>query len=169
MFDSCYPHKLLRSYKDYNSESIKTYVYQVKSSRTQIEYFVNLEEFPFDVFAIKFHLKSDNKAKEKYKMKSNANEAKTIFRTCVNILIEHHKLNRMSTYVVVGSNSLEELSIENTQRYRIYKYMLTNFICHVEFEHFKFEKQSIYLVLNRNHPDRQSVQDTVQHYMERLL
>lgn len=156
MFDSSYPYKFRMNQQPSQGEdfdSCKVYWFENKNGT---RYVVNLEQYSGELYALKFHLYRDLKNKKRYSVITNEGRPQTILRTCLDILIEHHKENPFASYIIFGiAGENEEQSL--TRRYLIYKRILQNLISPVEFEHRCAESYSAYLLLNRNYFGKQEL------------
>lgn len=119
--------------------------------RNNYQYMVIVEEYDYNFFAIKFHLKKDRDNKKKYEILTNYNDAPRVIRTCVDIMIALYNKNPYCSFGFKGSNSDSELPA-NTKRFRIYKQVMEYFFSLEKFFHF-YDKNSIaYLLLNKDNP-----------------
>lgn len=156
MFDSSYPYTFRLNQKPSLGEdfdSCKVYWFE---NKTGTRYVVNLEQYFGDLYALKFHLYQDLKNKKRYSVITKEGRPQPILRTCLDILIEHHKANPFASYIIFGIAGENEQQLA-TRRYKLYKRILENLISPVEFEHRCAESYSAYLLLNRNYSDKQEL------------
>jgi hypothetical protein len=156
MFDSSYLFKFRINQKPGIGEEFETCLVYWFENSSGVRYVVNLEQYFGDLFALKFHRYKDLKSKKKFTVVTGEGRPQQILRTCLNILIEHHKSNPFASYIIFGiAGENEERTL--TRRFRIYKRILENMISPVEFEHRIAEMYSAYLLLNRNYSNKQEL------------
>jgi len=63
---------------------LKEHIYTFTTSK-RAHYIVNVEEYRFDVYVVKFHLKSHSNSKWKYNLLTSQHDARRIIYTCVDI------------------------------------------------------------------------------------
>lgn len=142
------------------------YIYSFKSTKTNKDYIVRIEDLDKNAFALKYFLKESAKNKNRYKILTKLNEPFQVFRTCIDIMIDFLKNNKKASFIVVGEASTNEEKT-NTQRYRIYEYMFKNFFSVIHFEHYNLVKHSIYVLLNReNKESLQHIENLIQNFIK---
>ncbi len=150
MFDSSYPFQ----YKRYSNITEESHPYQrhvyIFTGRKGHTYQVHLEEYSYELFALKFHVALDEEISEhKYEQLTHLYEVAPVLRTCLNILLSVRVERPLASFGFVGAPLPEETEKKNTKRYRLYRKIMANFFSPVHFNHFIHEDQSTYLLLNK--------------------
>lgn len=136
--------------KNHGQPWIKEHLYTFKGKKDS-QYMVIVEEYDFDFYAIKFHLKKDRNNKKKYEELTGYNDATRVIRTCVDIMIDLYKKNPYCSFGFKGSNSENE-SVFNTKRFRIYRQVMEYFFSLEKFFHFYDISSSSYMLINKDNP-----------------
>ena len=114
------------------------------------QYIVNVEEYPYEVFILKFHLKNHTSSPNKYKLLTQINDPFRVLSTCLNIL--HWFFTEKAPYGnfgFIGENLIGE-GKSDTKRFRIYRQIMADKFSIVEFQHFISKKHSMYMMVSRN-------------------
>jgi hypothetical protein len=113
------------------------------------QYIVNVEEYPNDVFVIKFHLKSHTRSDKKYSLTTNLNDMGRVVATCLTIMMWFlTEKNPKASFGFVGANSIDEKG--TSKRFKIYERLMSNVFSPLKFAHYTFLKSNAYLLLNRD-------------------
>jgi hypothetical protein len=111
-------------------------------------YIVNVEEYPNDIYVIKFHLKSHSLSDEKYSLTTGFNDMGRIVATCLNIMVWFlNTRNEKASFGFIGASSKDEKGI--SKRFKIYAHLMKNVFTPLKFVHYQFEAKNAYLLLNR--------------------
>lgn len=135
---------------------LRVNIYSFVSTKTNKKYIVRLEDWNDDLFAVKFYLDRDKKNKNKYTVLTGYNEATTVLRTVLNIMIEfssNRRKNGICTHFVVVGTGITNDFENNTKRFRIYSKLLQNLISPLYYIHYEFVEKSIYFLCDRNNLD----------------
>ncbi len=111
-------------------------------------YIVNVQEFEYHVYIIKFHLKDHRHSENKYNLQTDYHDATRVITTCIEIMLYFYRKFPLASFGFIGANSVGE-SKKNTKRYRIYRRLMENFFSPIHFSHHYYEDGSAYLLLNR--------------------
>ena len=148
MFDSPYHYEFRMNKKpDLSDKFIKRGIYSFKDSDNKA-YLVYVEEYDYQVFIVKFHLKSHSDSDNKYNLLTSSGYPSRVIATCVKIMLDHHSENHFSSYGFIGSNLIGEPK-SNTKRFRIYKSVMLALFSPQSFDHKFNENGSAYLLLNK--------------------
>ena len=123
-------------------------LYRFTSIKSGLDYFVRVEEYPFNMYAVKFYLKNHRLSDKKYQLLTNTFEVRTIINTCINIMLSVFERNSSASFGFIGSNSDGE-SIANTKRYRVYSRIIATYFSDTYFMHVENVDKSVYLLINR--------------------
>ena len=122
-------------------------VYRFKTRFNRV-YFIIVEIFEMNIYAIKFHLRIHKDLPNKYKIEINDGDAFRIFSTCIKMAEIILKSNPEASFGFIGQNSDGE-STHLTQRYRIYNQLAKRYFDPKKFNHHKDEINSIYFLENK--------------------
>lgn len=132
----------------------------------RLKYIIRLELHEHDVFTLKYYVARDRKRDDKYSKLTNNSHAQRIFVTCVSLLpqILHEYPNasfafNASRTIDIRNNKAE--SLNENQRFRIYRAVVFHFIGDKTFEHYSFEEVSSYLLVNRKHNNTDMMKDLI--------
>lgn len=131
-------------------------LYTFKSEKSNLYYWVWVECYDYDIYAIKFHLKAHRLSKNKYKLMTHTFEPRVIVQTCMNIMLSIYQENDHASFGFIGSNSEGE-NTSMTRRFRFYRAIMATSFSDKYFEHIELPEKSTYLMVNKvelaNDPD----------------
>ena len=121
-------------------------------------YLVQAERYQYDIFAIKFYPKSFEDSPNRYKKLTHKGNAPTIFRTCLNIMVDLVKRFPEASLGFIGEELVGE-GKNQTKRFRIYKKLMENFFSPVHFHHKFYLDYSAYLLINKLSHSEDSIKE----------
>ncbi len=124
-------------------------IYHFKSKKSKLTYIVRVEHFDYDVYAVKFYLKNHSLSPDKYRLMTNTNEPRRVINTCINIMIDIWQHNGLASFGFVGANGMNEASLGNTKRYRVYSRIVATYFSSKHYLHKEDVYKSTYLLVNR--------------------
>ena len=124
-------------------------LYTFKSSKSHQWYWVWVEVYEHDMYAVKFHLKAHRDSKNKYNLMTGLNEARPVINTCISIMQEIGSVNPRSSFGFIGAN-MEDEPYYFTKRFRIYSRMMATYFGENEFEHYMMLSKSAYLMIRKS-------------------
>lgn len=137
-------------------------LYSFKSSKSHQWYWVWVEVYERDFYAVKFHLKAHRNSPLKYSLMTGLNEARPVINTCIAIMQEISSINPRASFGFIGANMQDESDV-NTKRFRVYRRFMATYFTEKSFEHFFNIKKSSYLLICKReldaHPDMLSELD----------
>ncbi|GGH82197.1 hypothetical protein HNQ91_005744 [Filimonas zeae] len=157
-----YPLKFIqRDWCRDSSDHISTYIYKFYSPITTYHYIVRAEYHKHDVFAIKFYCKKDRKSEYKYSKIVNRGDLGNIIMSCAKVIPLLLGDYPRASFSFAASRSIDSSNntIEDapdTQRFRMYKYMIPIKFGFRTFNHIAYDIISSYLLHNRNSESNQS-------------
>ena len=115
---------------------------------------MNVEEYPNNVYVVKFHLKNHSHSKWKYCTLVNVGgaTARKIIYTCVDIGYHIHSKNELASFGFLGNPTKQEVHekhFSKTKRFRVYDKYARFFFSPENYDHVLDEEKSIYLLLNK--------------------
>ena len=155
MFDTFYSFRYVNSSsKNIKGQFVKEHKLTFCCNRGH-QYIVNVEQYEYHLFAIKFYLKAHRFSQNKYKLLTNHHNIPPIIRTCVEIMLYFLKHNPYASFCFVGENSFEE-SVAETKRFKVYKRVMENHFSPLSFWHLIDTNRSFYLLQNKlsNTPEK---------------
>lgn len=112
-------------------------------------YIVLVEQYKYDVFAVKFYPKKWRNSKNKYRLLTRTYEPRRIINTCINIMLSIYDKNKNASFGFVGANRIDE-SIKETKRYKVYSTIIATYFSDQLFYHKENKDKSAYLLINNN-------------------
>lgn len=165
MFDKSYTYHYHGYKKDVHGEAwLKEHKFSFDCRLNQ-RYIVNVEEYPYDMYVPKFHLKAHTDSDQKYQLLTGFNDASRVISTCIRVMLSFHKENPAASFGFVGINLVNE-SKETTKRFRVYRQLMINLFSPIKFSHFEYEQESAYIILNKQ---RQSEEENLLEKIEALF
>lgn len=131
-------------------------LYAFKSPKSHQWYWVWVEVYMRDFYAVKFHLKAHRNSPNKYNLMTGLNEARPVINTCIAIMQEIGHINPRASFGFIGANMQDESDV-NTKRFRVYRRLMATYFTEQSFEHYFNIKKSSYLLICKSeleaHPD----------------
>lgn len=152
MFDKGYDYRKVQVDKPKSRDVFLIKHIFVFVSEHHKKYIVWLEEYPYNIFIIKFHLKCHNKADDKYSRLTNFGDATKVLRTCIDIMVEMYKSNPYSSFGFMGANMVNE-DIPENKRYRVYRAIMKNFFPTKNFWHNQNIHKNLYFLINKDNSE----------------
>lgn len=131
-----------------------TYIYKFYSPVTAYHYIVRAEYHRGNVFAIKFYCKKDRKSEFKYSKIVNRGDLGNVIMSCAKVIPLLLKKHPRVSFCFAASRSIDKNNntIEDyaqTQRFRLYQYMIPIKFGVLTFGHFAYDVVSSYLLYNK--------------------
>lgn len=131
-------------------------LYTFRSSKSHQWYWVWVEVYDRDFYAIKFHLKSHRDSRNKYNVMTGLNEARPVIMTCISIMQEIANINPHASFGFIGANMADE-SVYYTKRFQVYSRIMATYFSKEVFKHYMIISKSTYLMVRKSeldmHPD----------------
>jgi len=146
---SYYPYRFVQKVDDHFSPNhfLKhKLLYTFKSSKSHQWYWVWVEVYESNFYAVKFHLKAHRHSSEKYNLLTGLNEARPVINTCIMIMQDIYWANSHASFGFIGANMQDEPTV-NTKRFRVYRRFMATYFEEKNFEHFFNIKKSTYLMI----------------------
>lgn len=147
MLQSAYPFYFIQSDKGDSKGLLHVLLYRFKSTKSNLVYIVRVEEYEYNIYAVKFYQKSHSLSKNKYRIMTNTNEPRRIINTCVNIMLTVYQKNEKASFGFVGANGFDE-DISYTKRYRVYSRIIATYFSDEHFYHKENIEKSAYMLIN---------------------
>lgn len=136
------------------SKHLFTLIYKFYSPVTRYHYIIQVAEHSGDVFAVKFYCKKDRRSDHKFSKITNKGDLGNILNSCLSVIPDILYRNPKASFAFAGASSVDLRSRKReknttTQRYRIYKYIVSILIGQDTLAHFQYDRLSSYLLINR--------------------
>lgn len=146
----CYPYHFVQRVDDpsISQNSFLKYklLYSFKSPKSHQWYWVWVEVYMHNMYAVKFHLKSHRDSRNKYSIMTGLNEPRAVVNTCVAIMLEIAAIDSHASFGFIGAASESE-DEANTKRFRFYKRLMATYFSKAEFRHFGDTEKSTYILI----------------------
>ena len=131
------------------------YIYHFKTRFNQT-YLVEVEEYRYATYAIKFYLKNHADSRNKYNLLTNDSDAFRILSTCVNIISSILNEQKFASFGFIGVPTVGEKKAKkeaNTKRFRVYRTITQNYFSPDYFRHVVNIEKSTYIILNKQNKE----------------
>ena len=130
-------------------------IWTFKSTKTNKRYIVEVEGFENDFWGLKFYWKGVEKSKERYSLLTNDYEPRIIVRSCIEVMLEYYRKNRLVSFGFVAAPDLEKDIIgkkinreSGSRRFIFYRRMMINLFGPKTFYQVSDTTNTIYLLVN---------------------
>ena len=123
-------------------------LFSFKSTKTHQAYWVWVEVYKYNFYAVKFHLKAHRDSPHRYNIMTGLNEPRQCIKTCMAIMDEVAQKDPLASFGFIGANMENETEIY-TKRFRVYERYMTSYFDTKHFEHHVNYAKSAYLLVNR--------------------
>lgn len=124
-------------------------LYRFRSTKSNYVYIVEVEQYDYDMYAVKFYPKQFRLSKHKYKLLTNTFEARKVINSCVMIMLDVYSKNPTASFGFVGARCLDEKQTENVKRFRVYSNLMATYFSDTYFVHRENRKNNVYVMINR--------------------
>ena len=136
------------------SSHLYTKIYKFFSPVTHYSYILRTDYHELNVYAIKFYCKRFRHGDLKYSKIINKGDLGNIIVTCLKVIPILLQEQPSVSFAFAGARTIDSQSskvenYENTQRFRVYKYIVSKKIGTQIFSHFSNDQISSYLLLNK--------------------
>lgn len=140
--------------KDNNSLRIID-LWTFKSTKSNKRYIVEVEGFENEFWDLKFYWKGVEKSKNRYSLLTNDFEPRTIVRSCIEVMLEYYRMNRLVSFGSIAAPDLDN-DVKNknvdissgSRRFKFYKRMIINLFGPKTFYQVSDPTNTIYLLVN---------------------
>lgn len=146
--------------KDNNSLRIID-LWTFRSEKSKKRYIVEVEGFENEFYGIKFYWKGVEKSKDRYSLLTNDFEPRTILRSCIQVMLEYHRLNPLVSFGFVAAPDLDsDIKRKNidtssgSRRFKFYQRLMINLFGPETFYQIADTSNTIYLMVNKKQLDR---------------
>ncbi len=127
----------------------ETLQYRFKSEKSHHTYIVLVERFKQHAYCIKFFDKANRNSRQKYSLRNNTFEPRTIFYTLFHIILDVLKKDESASFFFIGTEDERDVLGASTRRFRVYFRFVTSIVSDKRFAHFPVEDESLYILVNK--------------------
>ena len=133
------------------------------------KYIIRAEMYGENTFTIKYYASIHKSLDDKYNRLTNQFDAHKIIKTCMNVFVILIEKYPDASFAINGSRTIDVANDkierkERNQRFRIYSFVIDNFIGRKTFEHYVFPEISSYILVNRANKDINAHKDRIKEY-----
>ena len=129
-----------------------TLQYRFKSEKSHHTYIVRIERYPNHFYCLKFFDKAMMHSANKFSIRTNTFEPRTIFYTLYYITLDVLKQDPLASFFFIGAEDERDELGKSTRRYQVYRRFVLSTISDKMFEHYRVNELSLYVLSNRNNP-----------------
>lgn len=127
-----------------------TLQYRFKSERSRHTYIVRVERYKSHTYCVKFFDKAHTDSKNKFSLRTNTFEARTIFYTIYHILLDILGKDPRASFFFIGAEDEKDESTAATRRYLVYRRFVMSTISDRLFDHYRVNELSLYILVNKH-------------------
>lgn len=147
MLESAYPFHFIQKDEGNADGLLSISLYKFKSTKSNLVYIVRVEQYEYNIYAIKFYQKNHRLSPNKYRIMTNTFEPRRIINTCINIMLCIYEDNPKASFGFIGSNGFNETT-NCTKRYRVYSKIVATYFSDRFFFHKENIDKSAYMLIN---------------------
>lgn len=149
---------------------IETLQYRFKSEKSHHAYIVRVESYQEHAYCVKFFDKANINSKNKFSLRSNTFEARTILYTMFHIMLDVLKRDGKASFFFVGAEDEKDQKGMMSRRFRLYRRFVLSIVSEEKFDHYRRNDLSLYILVNKNFTDNteeyaEKIADIVQKYL----
>lgn len=145
-----YPYIFQMNDKDGTDELLEsTLQYRFRSDKSHHTYIVRVEKYIKHCYCLKFFDKANINSKNKFSLRTNTFEPRTIFYTLFHIMLDVLKRDELATFFFIGAEDEKDELGQATRRYRIYMKFVSSVVSDKLFTHFAVNSESLYILVNK--------------------
>lgn len=126
-----------------------------RSLKSNKRYIVEVEGFENEFWGLKFYWKGVEKSKNRYSLLTNDFEPRTIVRSCIEVMLEYYRKNRLVSFGFVAAPDLDKdvknkkvCKTSGSRRFKFYRRMMINLFGPETFYQVSDTTNTIYLLVN---------------------
>lgn len=128
---------------------IQTLQYRFKSDKSHHAYIVRVECYKKHAYCVKFFDKANINSKNKFSLRSNTFEARTILYTMFHIMLDVLKRDEKASFFFIGAEDEKDQDGMVSRRFRLYRRFVLSTVSDDKFEHFRRNDLSLYILVNK--------------------
>ena len=137
-----------------------THTYRFKTRLNRV-YLVDVEQYKYDIFIVKFYLKNHKESKQRYNLTTKNTNSQgdahydcdgwRVLTTCLRIMLEMQEQYPNMSGGFIGANRLDELKSDTT-RYRVWRQAALTFFSPEKYMHYGNPEASAYFIAYKDSP-----------------
>lgn len=144
--------------------------YRFRSTKSSHTYIVRIEKYERHAYCVKFYDKAVSCSKNKYSLRTNTFEARTILYTVIHIMMDVYAKDPMASFFFTGAEDEKDEAAVSTRRYNFYRKFVASTISDRLFAHYRVNELSLYILVNKaNIADTSSFASEIAHKVAGLL
>ena len=148
---------------------IETLQYRFKSAKSHHAYIVRVERYIEHAYCLKFFDKANMNSSQKFSLRTNTFEPRTIFYTLFHIMLDVLQRDEKASFFFVGAEDEKDVLGYATRRFRVYYKFVSSVVSEKQFGHFPIRKESLYILVNKTHvKNRQQFADKITNAVKQL-
>ena len=128
---------------------IQTLQYRFKSDKSHHAYIVRVECYKKHAYCVKFFDKANINSKNKFSLRSNTFEVRTILYTMFHIMLDVLKRDERASFFFIGAEDEKDQDGMVSRRFRLYRRFVLSTVSDDKFEHFRRNDLSLYILVNK--------------------
>ena len=128
---------------------IQTLQYRFKSEKSHHAYIVRVECYKKHAYCVKFFDKANINSKNKFSLRSNTFEVRTILYTMFHIMLDVLKRDEKASFFFIGAEDEKDQDGMVSRRFRLYRRFVLSTVSDDKFEHFRRNDLSLYILVNK--------------------
>ena len=132
-----------------DGELITTLQYRFKSEKSRHTYIVRVEKYIHHLYCLKFFDKAMMDSKQKFSLRTNTFEPRTIFYTLYHIMIDVLRKDPKASFFFIGAEDENDELGKSTRRYNVYRKFVLSTISDNQFDHYRVNDLSLYILMNK--------------------
>ena len=130
-----------------------TLQYRFKSARSNHTYIVRVERYIEHSYCLKFFDKANMLSDNKFSLRTDTFEPRTIFYTLFNIMLDVLKKDPKASFFFIGAEDEKDEPGVATRRFKVYVKFVLSTIGDNVFKHYRVNDLSLYILANKEHVD----------------
>lgn len=128
---------------------IETLQYRFKSEKSHHAYIVRIEEYRSHAYCVKFFDKANINSKNRYSIRSNTFEVRTILYTIFRIMLDVLKRDPLASFFFIGAEDEKDQKGMVSRRFRLYRRFVLSTVSDEKFDHYRRNDLSLYILVNK--------------------
>ncbi len=126
-------------------------LWKFRSTKSNKLYIVEVEEFPYHFFGLKFYYKGVALSKKRYSLLTNDYEPRTIVMSCIDIMRRYYDDDPLASFGFVAADDLSpNTDVEKpNKRFRFYRRMMLTMFSPNLFVQYADVRNSVYILVNK--------------------
>lgn len=127
-----------------------TLQYRFRSTKSHHTYIVRVEKYRKHCYCLKFFDKANMSSKNKFSIRTNTFEPRTIFYTLFHIMMDVLDKDHSASFFFVGAEDEKDELGQATRRYRVYMKFVSSIVSSERFTHYAVNSESLYILINKS-------------------